>query len=141
MPYVFYFQLAPLGVILGPLKSVLALFFSVSGDLFHKAKTHFFFFKKGHFPQQIWPKICVWNPKQLPDLNPRAGKWEISWPKNIVQGRGEELHFSKGPLFIYFIFASIHPYSGGGAYLEISTSGNMQGSKQVEIQQIDFSSF
>ena len=42
---------------------------------------HPYLFKKGHFPQEIWLKICVWNPKHLPDLNPRDGKWEIFGPK------------------------------------------------------------
>ena len=38
-------------------------------------------FQKGPFPQQIWLKICVWNPKNLPDLNSRAGKWDFFGPK------------------------------------------------------------
>ena len=40
-----------------------------------------FFCKKGHIPQRIWLKTCVWIPKNLPDLNPRAGKWAIPGPK------------------------------------------------------------
>ena len=57
----FYVQLAPLGVLFGPLNTL--------------------FLQKGHFPQQIWLKICVWNPKNLPDLNSRAGKWDFFGPK------------------------------------------------------------
>ena len=36
---------------------------------------------KGHSPKKIWLKICVWNPKNLPDLNSRAGKWDFFGPK------------------------------------------------------------
>ena len=44
----FYVQLAPLGGILGSLKSYLGTIFAIFGDLFYKAKTHFL--QKGPFP-------------------------------------------------------------------------------------------
>ena len=62
-----------------PSKVSFSAVFAVLCDLFYKAKTRVF--KKGHFPQQIWLKICVWNPKNLPDLNSRAGKWDFFGPK------------------------------------------------------------
>ena len=62
-----------------PSKVSFSAVFAVLCDLFYKAKTRVF--KKGHFPQQIWLKICVWNPKHLLDLDPRAGKWEFFGPK------------------------------------------------------------
>ena len=42
---------------------------------------HPYLFKKGHLPQRIWLKICVWNPKHLLDLKTSTGKWEIFNPK------------------------------------------------------------
>ena len=61
--------------------SVLVLFLPFWAPYFIRQKKVFFFFKKGHSPQQIWLKICVWNPEYLLDLNPRAGQWEIFGPK------------------------------------------------------------
>ena len=67
--------------------------FAVSGDLFIRQKHTFC--KKGHFPQRIWLKICVWTPKHLPDLNPRAGKWAIPGPKKTFR-RGVFSYVSRG---------------------------------------------
>ena len=75
--YMFYVELAPLGGILGPLKSDLGLFLP-----FRATRQKHTFCKKGHFPRRIWLRTCVWTPKHLPDLNTRAGKWAIPRPKN-----------------------------------------------------------
>ena len=69
----------PSGNLFRPSKVSFSAIFAVLCDLFCKTKIHIF--KKGHFPQQIWLKICVWNPKNLLDLNPRAGKWDFFGPK------------------------------------------------------------
>ena len=44
-----------------------------------------FFCKKGHFPQQIWLKTCIWSPKHILDLNPRASKWAVPCPKILLR--------------------------------------------------------
>ena len=90
----FYVQLAPLGGILGPLKSDLGLFLPCRAINFKRQKHTFC--KKGLFPQQIWLKTCVSTPKHLPDLNPRAGKWAIPSSKiSLRLGVGG----SKGKVF------------------------------------------
>ena len=71
----FYVQLAPLGGIIGLLKSDYGVFWPFRAIFFYMKNA------KGHSPKKIWLKICVWNPKNLPDLNSRAGKWDFFGPK------------------------------------------------------------
>ena len=59
---------------------VLVLFLPFRAPYFIRQKD-VFFSKRAISPQQIWLKICVWNPKQHLDLNPRAGQWEFFGPK------------------------------------------------------------
>ena len=91
--------------ILGPQKSDLGLFLTFGATYFIRQKHTFC--KKAHFPRRIWLKSCLWTPKYLPGLNPRAGKWAIPGPKkSFGQGVGgvwdSEVPSSKCALFWFF---------------------------------------
>ena len=82
----YYVLLAPLGGILGPMKSDLGLF------LPFWAKTHFL--QKGPFPStDLAENLCV--DSQTPP-GPKSKSWQMgnSWPKKIVQARGASVHFN-----------------------------------------------
>ena len=73
------------------------------------------FCKKGHFPQQIWLKTCMWTPKHLPDLNPRAGKWAFPGPKKSFRYRVREKADERPPL-ITTLWPTLWGPVQGGSY-------------------------
>ena len=85
-----------------------------------------FFCKKGHFPQQIWLKTCIWSPKHILDLNPRASKWAVPCPKILLRrgvGPLKGLPFQLGilqsrVLFLYRASGAWPCWSGSDCFLE-----------------------
>ena len=84
------------------------------------------FCKKGHFPQQIWLKTCIWSPKHILDLNPRASKWAVPCPKILLRrgvGPLKGLPFQLGilqsrVLFLYRASGAWPCWSGSDCFLE-----------------------
>ena len=57
--------------------------------------------KKGYFPQQNWLKLCVWTPKHLPDLGPKAIFGTTNIFKARIGMRNSMVLLRRGRLYLF----------------------------------------